>query len=172
MKLLVPTNYASVNDRATASLLRETYLEPALAQPDDHVEIDLNGRVRQLSVGAADELVGKFVGRLRKRTPHAVVIVRARSWDVLRNVHAALRDRSLAALAMNDAEQSALIPIGEVSIEERAAFDTLIEHGHASDEGLGATLAGMAERGLAVVGPQGYAAPELEAAPAGALAYA
>ena len=165
MRLSVRTNYASVTDRATASLLRATYLEPALAGRPDQVEIDLNGRIRQLSVGAADELVGKFVERLRGQGPLSdevhdpVVIVRARSWDVLRNVHAALRDRGQAALAVNDQEHSAPTPIGDVSVDERAAFTNLVEHGQAVQQ---ERLQSLAAKGLLISTPAGYVLPQVE----------
>jgi hypothetical protein len=160
MRLLVRTNYASVTDRATASMLRATYLEPALAKSPQQVEIDLNGRIRQLSVGAADELVGKFVERLRRQPSEAVVIVRARSWDVLRNVHAALRDRSQAALAMNDEQPGPAIPIGDVSVAERSAFQELLLHPNV--DAPNDHLQRLAEKGVLIPTLHGYALPQLE----------
>jgi hypothetical protein len=161
MRLVVPTKYPSVTDRGTASLLGAKYLEAALLGHAESVEIDLNGNLRQLSVGAADELVGKFVERLRGQAPGAAVLVRARSWDVLRNVHAALRDRSQAALAVNDQEPSNPIPVGDVSVEERNAYQELIQGVHL---GHVEHLQSLATKGLLVATADGYVLPDFEQA--------
>jgi hypothetical protein len=115
------TSYPSVVDRVTAALLRERYLERPLNGGGEPITIDLNGMER-LSVEAADELVAKFVERVRARQEPTIVFVLAKRWEVLRAIHAALRDRRQAALAVNVAEGAGVVPVGDVSGDEREAF--------------------------------------------------
>jgi hypothetical protein len=165
-------SYPIVTDRATASLLRETYLERRVGPTDEPVQIDLNS-IAQLSVDAADELVGKFVEQLRKRNQGAIVFVIGPNWDVLRAAHAALRDRTQAALAINDQarrraysgaddQTDPVIPIGDVSPEERAAFQSVAQGNF--NPALANVLTRLAEKGLIVANSHGtgYAVPHVE----------
>src|SRR5205823_12978794 len=92
MRHVIRTRTRSVSDRATAAVLRESYLENALGELDPII-CSLNG-IEQLSVDAADELVAKFVVRLRAQRPGAIVFVESGAEDVLAKVHAALGERS------------------------------------------------------------------------------
>jgi hypothetical protein len=153
--------YSSVRDRATASLLRMSYLEPELRAGAEPLEIELNGQLKQISIEAADELIGKFVDRLRAARPGAPVIIRAKTWDVLRNVHAALRDHGQAAVAVRDSVGLGFPPmlIGDATKDEAEAFERLAAGEHVNDEATLRALGKLAEKGVVVGTPEGYALP-------------
>lgn len=148
----------SVGDRATAALLRETYLEPAL-EDTDPIVCNLNG-IEQLSVDAADELVGKFVVRLRSQRPGAVVFVQSIADDVLAKVHAALRDRHQAAWGVNQRKPEAWLVLGDLAEPELEALRAFAPGVPES-----ALLDALASKGLLVKNGNSYAAPALAPEP-------
>lgn len=150
---------SSIADRATASLLRETYLEPFTNE--DPFVCDLNG-IRSLSVDAADELIAKFVERLRARREHAVVFVIARAREVIGNTHAALRDRGQAvwAAVIEEGAEPILIPVGDLEKTERDALEVLYAQGGHVD-GVSEPLATLVAKGLVLKTAAGYQLPGL-----------
>jgi hypothetical protein len=154
---VVHTRTRSVSERATAAVLRESYLETALDEPDPIV-CSLNG-IEQLSVDAADELVAKFVVRLRAQRPGAVVFVESRTEDVLRKVDAALRERRQAAWGVNEDDPEIWLLLGHVDEDELTALRQF-----GPDVAQTPALQALAERGLLVATPNGYEAPQFEPA--------
>ena len=154
MRAVVNARTRSVSDRATAALLRETYLEPS-SQSDPFV-CDLNG-IEQLSPDAADELVGKFVLRLRDQRPDAVVFIIGRTDDVLGKVHAALRDRRQAAWGINERESpNEWIALGDINDADREALSRFAQ-GARDDPAFEA----LVTKGLLRRGADGYTPPVL-----------
>jgi hypothetical protein len=117
--ITIRTSNPLLVDRGLASIVRQQYLDRYVDEdPNKEIVIDLNG-IRGMSVQAADELLGTWIER-RRRKGNGPIFIRGRL-DLLRVVNAALRDGQLNAIALSP-EDNRAVAIGEFS---KAQLDLL-----------------------------------------------